>query len=410
MIDAAALAPAYLAQSGMTAILHAFLCRYGDYVRFQSEIPSGQIPQKRATVIYRKAAARELLRSAAGVFAVLFSVVMTTHVIRLLGQAAGGLITPESVLSLLGFAALASLPVLLTVTLFLAVLLTFSRWYRDSEMVVWLSVGLPLRQWLGPVMRFAAPVILLIAALSFFLAPWAAGQNTEIRNKLDSRNDVSLVTPGAFNESATADRVFFVETMSEDGTEVGKVFITSRQAGQTTVIATAKGHTETTPEGDRFLVLEEGRRYDMDDKTAAFRRLDFERYGVRIDTKAATKAEVSIRSIPTQALLTENTAGARAELLWRIGVPVSAIVLAMLAVPLSFVNPRAGRAGNLVAALLLYMIYNNLMGVSQAWVAQGRLQFSIGVWLIHALMVLVLILLMLWRDGALSSVRWGRRA
>ena len=82
-----------------------------------------------------------------------------------------------------------------------------------------------------------------------------------------------------------------------------------------------------------------------------------------------------------------------AELVWRIGIPVSSLVLVLLAIPMSFVNPRAGRSANLLFALLTYMVYSNLLSVSQARVAQGRLDFSLGIWMVHAGMVLLLVVL-----------------
>ena len=361
-------------------------------------------------MIYKSAAGRELFRSASGVFMVLFAVLMATQAIRLLGQAAGGKITPDVVMALLGFAALGYLPIVLSLTLYLAVLLTFSRWYRDSEMVIWLAAGFPLTRWLGTVMRFAAPIVIVIAALSFFLTPWASGQGKDIRSKLDQRDDASMIKPGAFNESSKSDRVFFVEAAGEKTGEVRNVFISDVKNGRMSVIATASGRTAVNESGDQFLVLEHGRRYELPETDSAYRVMQFERYGVRIATREIETPQLSAHAMPTAVLVGLGSEAAHAELLWRIGVPASALILALLAVPLSFVNPRAGRASNLVVALLLYTVYSNLMGVSEAWVAQGRLSFEVGIWIVHAQVVLVLIG-MLWFRTGVSPLRrlWGRK-
>jgi lipopolysaccharide export system permease protein len=97
-----------------------------------------------------------------------------------------------------------------------------------------------------------------------------------------------------------------------------------------------------------------------------------------------------------------------AELLWRIGTPVTALILSLLAIPLAFVNPRAGRANNLIFALLTYMIYNNLLSVSQAWVAQGRISFGIGVWVVHLAMFVLLVVMFVRRQNPLflGRMRW----
>jgi lipopolysaccharide export system permease protein len=356
-------------------------------------------------MIFRRAALREFSQTAVAVFVALFAVLVTTQLIRLLGQAAGGKIASESVVALLGFGAIGYLPVLLSLTLFIAVLLTLSRAYRDSEMVVWFSAGLSLTAWVKPVLRFAVPLVLAIAALSFFLSPWALNKSTEYRQRMDQRDDASRVAPGAFNESAKADRVFFVEAVSGEEGRVRNVFISSFQHGRLGIMAAATGHTEVMPNGDQFLVLEKGRRYEGTAGTAEYRVMEFERYAVRTETKETRGIEESPKNLTLVQLVDNPTPPNLGELLWRVGIPLAALNLALLAIPLSFVNPRAGRTNNLIFALLTYMIYSNLISVSQAWVVQGKLPFAVGVWAVHVAMFVTLLLLFSRRVLMLS---WGR--
>jgi lipopolysaccharide export system permease protein len=132
--------------------------------------------------------------------------------------------------------------------------------------------------------------------------------------------------------------------------------------------------------------------------------MEFERYAVRIETKEARGIEVTTKNTPTWELQQRGRPG-MGELLWRIGMPLAALNLALLAIPLSFVNPRAGRTNNLILALLTYMLYSNLLSVSQAWVAQGRLRFEVGWWLVHVAMFVLLILLFFKRLSVFSWVR-----
>src|SRR6266850_1150173 len=208
-----------------------------------------------------------------------------------------------------------------------------------------------------PVMLFALPQIAVIAALALFISPWAAQMGAQYATKLESRDDVSRVTPGVFGETANKERVFFVESVSGETNQVQNVFLASAQQGRLGISMSRSGHTETAPNGDRFIVLEQGRRYEGSPGDEQFRVTEFERYA------------------------------------WRIGIPVSALVLVLLAIPMSFVNPRAGRSVNLLFALLTFMVYSNLLSVSQARVSQGRLDFSVGVWMVHAGMVLLLVVL-----------------
>ena len=356
-------------------------------------------------MIHQRAAIREFTHTASGVFVALFAILMTTQLIRLLGDAAGGRLASEAVVALLGFRAIIYLPVLLSLTVFVAVLLTLSRWYRDSEMVVWLSSGLSLADWIRPVLRFALPPTLVIALLSLLLVPWAHDRSDSYRRNMDQRDDVARVSPGAFNESAAADRVFFVESVAGKDGVVKNVFISSIQQGRLGVMATAEGHTETRPSGDRFMVLERGRRYEGMAGSAEYRVMEFDRYSVRIETREARGLDDSPRMRTLWTLLREPDRPNLAELLWRLGLPLTALNLAVLAIPLAFVNPRAGRTNNLLFALLTYMIYSNLLSISQAWVAQGKLAFGVGVWAVHVGMFVLLVVLFYRRQNPLA---WGR--
>ena len=356
-------------------------------------------------MIFQRAALREFTQTAIAVFVSLFAVLLTTQLIRLLGQAAGGKISSEAVIALLGFGAINYLPVLLSLTLFIAVLLTLSRAYRDSEMVVWFSAGLSLTAWVRPVLKFALPLVLGIAVLSLFLSPWALTKSAEYRKRMDQRDDVSRVSPGAFKESAMADRVFFVEAVTGNEGRVRNVFISSVQHGRLGVMAAASGHTEVAPNGDKFIVLDGGRRYEGTPGTAEYRVMEFDRYAVRTEVKESRGIEESPKNLPVWDLVREPSPANLGELLWRLGIPIAAFNLALLAIPLSFVNPRAGRTNNLILALLTYMIYSNLISVSQAWVIQGKLRFEVGVWAVHVAMLVVLVLLFSRRVFVLS---WGR--
>lgn len=359
-------------------------------------------------MIFERAVRREFAQAAAGISVALLAILASTQLIRLLKDAAGGRIAPEAVASLLGFAALNFMPILLSLTLFVAVLLSLSRAYRDSEMVVWFSCGQPLTAWIRPVMKFAAPIVLAIAVLAGFLSPWANYNTAEYKQRLSARSDVSQVSPGAFREAKRGQRVFFVESIADDASRVGNVFVASMQEGKLGVVMSDTGYQEFAPNGDRFVVLEHGRRYEVEPGTPEFRVMEFERYKVRTEDGEAKPTERSPNRLPITELVLETSNQARGELLWRIGMPVSAIILALMAIPLSYVNPRAGRSANMLIAILIYAIYSNMISVSQAWVAQGKLSFWIGVWAAHAVMLVPLLLLFYKRIAI--KMPWQRRS
>ena len=341
-------------------------------------------------MIFQRAIRRELTQSTAGVFVALFAILLTTQLIRLLGDAADGSIAPSAVVALLGFASINYLPSLLSVSVFIAILLTLSRSYRDSEMVVWFSAGQSLLSFVRPIMVFAFPLITTIVVLSLFLSPWSLLKSSQYRGNLDVQKDTSILSPGIFQESSDGNRIIFVESVAQNEAQVKNVFVSSMEDKGLGVTMAATGHQEIAENGDRFIVLEKGRRYELTPGSPEFRTLDYARYALRIETKEARGIVATPKNMPTLQLIQIPEPSYRAELLWRLGIPLSAVVLALLAIPLSFVNPRAGRSANMLLALFMYFIYNNLLTISQAWVADGKVSFIYGLLSIHLLMGLLL--------------------
>ncbi len=358
-------------------------------------------------MIFHRALLREFAGLAGAVFMTLFAIALTTRLIRLLGDAAGGKIPSDAVVAFIGFFALGALPVLLSLTMFIAVLLTLTRSWRDSEMVIWFTAGMPLTAWLKPVMLFALPQFAVILVLSLFISPWAAQMGEQYTTRIAQRDDVSRVEPGVFGETGNKERVFFVESVSNESSSVQNVFVSSVQQQRTGISMSRSGRTETAANGDRFIVLENGRRYDSLAGEAEYRVTEFGSYAARIDTKEGAKPAPTQKTLPTWGLIENPSSVNLGELLWRIGVPVSALVLVMLAIPMSFVNPRAGRSANLLFALFTYVVYSNLLSVSQARVAQGRLDFGFGWWIVHAGMI-VLLVFMFAQRMQLIRLRLGR--
>lgn len=360
-------------------------------------------------MIFRKALLREFGSTAAGMFVALFAVLISVVLIRMLGQAAGGRVPADAVFALIGFGALAQLPVVLSLTLFLAVLITLSRYYRDSEMVVWFASGLPLTAFIGPVLRFALPAVVLIAVMTLFVTPWAHFKSEEFRAGLESRDDTTRVAPGVFRESSSGQRVFFVEVGAEDGGKLRNVFVSSLEGEGRSVVASEEGFIETHANGDRFVVLENGRRYDGVPGTAEYRVVEFERYRVLVDQQRTTVAPTArSRTTSTVELIRQAQPRFLGELSARLNQPLAALLLAILAIPLSFVNPRAGRGNNFIVAVLAYLVYSNVINIGDAWVSQQRIEFWMAVLMPH-LIVLGLLALMFHRRLAVSPF-WRARA
>lgn len=360
-------------------------------------------------MIYRRALIQEVIGTMLVVFIILLAITGVTQWVRFLTQAAAGVLAPEAVLAFLAFSTVSALPVLLTVTLFLSVLLTLSRMSRDNEMVVWQTAGVGMTTWIKPVMGLSGPIILFIALISLVISPWSQRKSAEYRQKLESREDISSVAPGVFKESKQAERVYFVESLGTSQAKVKNVFIRSEQQGRVGVMVAREGSQSVAENGDRFLILDNGRRYEGFAGKADYRIMQFQRYIVRVEPYEVKLGAPSMKATPTLELLRARNPEKTAELQWRMSLPASALLLVLLAIPLSFFNPRSGRPFHLVAALLIYLIYSNLLSISHAWVLAGKLSPWVGVWSVHLALLFLLTYFYHWRFSLHSFQRWRRK-
>jgi lipopolysaccharide export system permease protein len=344
-------------------------------------------------MIFKRSLMQELFATALSSFLVLLGIMVAQRITYYLGFAARGVVASDAIGALLGFSVLKFLPLLLTLTLFVAVLMTLSRWHRDSEMVVWFTSGQGINSLIRPLLTFSLPIILIIGLLSMFVSPWATQKGMDFREQMESKDELSALAPGVFKESKGADRVYFVESFSSLQNKVNNIFAQSMQHQKLGIVEAREGSHTTEKNGDTFLTLLNGRRYEGNPDTPEFSVMEFERYTLRIEPAEAKQEPPSPKSKSSPELFRERSADNNAELQWRLSLPISAFLLVLLAIPLSFVDPRAGRSANLIMALLVYIIYNNLLSILQSWVVRGKLTPLIGLWPAHAIVLLLFIYL-----------------
>ncbi len=349
-------------------------------------------------MIFSRALYRELASAAGATFTVLFSVCITWTLIAILGRAAGGRVASGDVVALIAFQSLNYLPTVLTLTSFISVLVVLTRTYRDSEMVVWFASGQSLLKWIRPVLVFGIPMVLLVAVLSLFVTPWAKMKSTEFVQRFEKREDLKRVAPGQFRESSSADRVFFVEGSASGSTVVQNVFVNSLQGASNSVVVAKEGVIEPDGKGGQFLVLKNGRRYQGVPGQADYQSMEFERYSMRVATKVPVLGtDVPLDAQSTAMLLAVKNQYTQSELLSRLSSPIVCLVLVLLAIPLGFVNPRAGSSANLILALLIFFTYNNLVKMVEAAVKKDKLDFALAWWPLHLVVALIVVALFAWR-------------
>ena len=350
-------------------------------------------------MIFKRALQRELASVAGATFTVLFTFFVTWTLISILGKAAGGKVASSDVLALIGFSVLNYLPTLIILTSFIAVIATITRSYRDSEMVVWFASGQSLMRWVAPVLVFGLPLVALVAALSFIATPWAKMKSAEFVERFEKREDLKRVSPGQFRESTSTNRVFFVEGSTRASTVVQNVFVNSVDQGNNSIVVAKEGVIEPDGKGGQYLVLKNGRRYLGQPGRADFQSMEFERYRMRVSSQVPVMgSETPADALSTPALLAlPDNRFTNAELLYRISAPISCVVLMLLAIPLGFVNPRAGSSANLILALLIFFTYSNLSKLFEASVKQGKMSFHMAWWPLHLAALVVVAALFAWR-------------
>jgi lipopolysaccharide export system permease protein len=343
---------------------------------------------------------KELARGFGATLVVILTIVLTMFLIRTVGQAASGAVAPQDVALLLGYVALGHLPTMLALSLFVAVVVSLGRMYRDSEMAVWFASGVGLLRFVKPVLQTGTPVLVVVALLLLFVWPWGNRSSLDLRDRYAQRSDLSRVAPGVFQTSSDGRRVFFIERDSPDGVNASKVFILSRQDESESVTSARSGRLEVEGE-DRFLVLERGQRNDVNLVTGERSLSSFESYRVLAGERAVRAAESRPpRAVSTQDLLRQPTPRHQGELVWRLGMLFAAGNLLLLGVGLAATNPRRASNWNLLFALLAFLVYYNLVNLSQAWVASGRMPLAAALFGLHGTVGGLALVLLWWRDHA----------
>lgn len=357
--------------------------------------------------IYRKSLVSELSNSVGSAFTVLFSIVLTIGLVRILSQTAGGRYDSDSIFEVVAYTSLTNLPPLLTLALFIGVLMTLMRYWQENEMVVWFSSGgLSLLSWIRPVLRFSIPLVVLIAVCSVVISPWSRSQITAYKDRFAAKEDVTKLSSGRFIEAKDGNRIFFLEQIDQSSGHIDNVFLLQKGAqNKQTIVIAKKGQLETQNNGDRYIVLQEGKRYETIPGQLEAQVSDFQSYKMRVDSAPVTPTEISkVNALPINLLIEKNSRVSKSELFWRLSWPLVAVNLVLLAIPLSYNNPRVGRSFGLIAAVLIFILYLNSLSIFQTWITQGKMSFISAIFIMN-LSVGLFTGLLFYRRMSMSSFR-----
>ncbi|MFM8901397.1 MAG: LPS export ABC transporter permease LptF, partial [Burkholderiales bacterium] len=323
--------------------------------------------------------------------------------------AAGGRIAPQDVVLYLGYTALGQLPTMLALSLFISVVATLGRMYRDSEMTIWFSSGISLARFVPPVLRMAWPILLVVGVLALLVWPWVNQRSVELRDRYEQRSDLSRVAPGQFQSSSDGKRVFFIERDGADGVTGRNVFILTTDEEKESITTAERGRIEVVGV-DRFLVLENGQRNEENLITGEKTIARFETYRVLAgEAVLRSTSNLPPKAQSTWQLLINPVAAHQGELVWRVGLVLAAANMLLLGTVLSASNPRRASNWNLLLALLAFIVYYNLINLSNAWVAAEKLSMGESVLAVHGSAFVVALLMLWWRDHASTFMVWPVR-
>jgi lipopolysaccharide export system permease protein len=329
---------------------------------------------------------REVVLTWVAVTGVLLVVLMFSQLARVLGQAAAGGFPRNTILSLLALTSLQNLSVLVPIGLFLAIMLSLGRLYQESEMAAMQACGLGIARLYVPIGLFALGVVAFLAWLSFLGAPAAAARVQEIRTDAIRQAQFGSLEPGRFRSFAGGQIVFYAEAVDADGM-LHNVFVERHTGDKSEIVTAARAIQRGVGEADQTFILYDGERYEGQPGGGEFRIIRFAEHGIPIRLPGQEAAESRREQRPTLDLWRSQDLGDRAELHWRLSVPLMTFVLMLLAVPLAKLKPRQGRYGRMGLGILLYFAYANLLAAARVWIEKATIPDGLGMWWVHAGMV-----------------------
>jgi len=342
-------------------------------------------------VIFRYLA-REIFVNTITITVILLVVFISDQFVKYLGRTAKGYITVTALLKIMSLQIPLLAGLLLPLGLFLGILLAYGRLYNDNEMTVMQACGMSKARLVRQTFLVALVVSVFVGVLMLWVQPKMAWYRNQALAEAASASPLEKILPGRFMGIAKGKWVIYSKSISRDRKNLYDVFVaeTEKKAGQEkgqvkAVVTAKRAYQEWNNKlQSNFIVFTDGYRYAGTPGQKDYQVIHFKKYGMRIPTikiKVGNKAEI----MPSAKLwqLQGSDKEAAAELQWRISIPLSALLLALLAVPLSSAGPRRGRYVTILPGMMLYIGYAQLLFMGQAWVEKGKVSPAFGMWWVH---------------------------
>jgi lipopolysaccharide export system permease protein len=354
-------------------------------------------------LIIRRYLLREILVAFAGVALLLSLIVLSGTFVRVLSEVVEGTYPADVMLELFALKSSGNLVFIMPLAFFLSVLLALGRFYRDSEMTVLSACGIGPGRIYGSVGIVTLVVAVVLAALALVFVPWTKERASRMQDAAGARSEIEGLAAGRFNLVGDGALLVYLKDISADRREMFEVF-TRGEVDERQHVLTAVRARQQKLDDERYLVFFDGHRYEGTPGMPDFRVIEFAEHGIRLVEREVVVRERPRQALPSLALWRDGSRADMTELQWRLTVPLSALLLGLLAVPLSRSSPREGRYGRLSEALLIYIIYSYLLFTAKSSLAKGTLSLWLGMWWVHGLVALLL-LVIIWRQRRLPGPR-----
>lgn len=357
--------------------------------------------------ILDRALIKEILLSFVGILSILLLIIVGQLFVKLLNKTVEGNLPLDTLMPLLALVVIKALIQLLPVALMLGVMLALGRLYRDSEIVAMRACGVGLTQLYRPLIVLALPLSILLAGLALYVLPITIRMADQMEYDAKNKTDISGISAGQFIESKQGSWVVFAE--STDTTEgiLNNVFVYGILNGRLTIETAARAMHQLDPvSGDELLELQDGHRYEHGSAKQDYQLMSFDKHTLQIPELKITGIVNARDTLSTSTLWSSVVAADQAELQRRLSVSISAFLLVLLALPLSYTTPRQGRFGKLVVGIVVYIIYANMINLSVKLMQTQVLPPWLGVWWVHLLMAALIMVLFVRQNGLRWRTMW----
>ncbi len=355
--------------------------------------------KKKWLTVLDKLIVYELFKTLMSVLLVLVVIIVSRGFIRILDQAIAGMISNDSLLSILGYKTIITTAELFPPALFMTILMVLGRMYRDQEMSAIASAGGGVITLYKAVFIMIIPVVFLGGILSLYIAPWAESKVDLVMKEGAESADMRSITAGKFTQYRKGDLVFYIEKVTDDGV-LHNVFLQNNQHGNVGIISSQNAVIKDLVDG-RYIIFSNGEQITGRPGQLDYIIEKFDEYAFRIEAKTAS-LKFNRHALSVDTLFDSDITLNKTELLRRIAIPLGALLLTFIGVPIAQISPRGGVYGNMLMGFLIYFSYGNLLRISQSWVENNTISFWLGASLINLILLALGVILLI----RLCGLQW----